>query len=196
MPEDSYVLFCLERAELSCRFLCPAGWNREEIAEPNFLEIYIQKPRDPSESFGIFMVVRVYWAAPETPQEASEKLLSQYRTGKDYRELGQATGTVAGYPAMEVEFAWKMLFPFHSIHAQWTPLRERHVFFKRKKDLWELYCAAAEEAYPPGLEAFRILVQSFAFQDTETSGGEISYCPVIDVLSPVDHSIEKGKEKQ
>ena len=194
MHEQLYALFHLDAKEVSCRFLYPAGWIKEEIMECDFFEVYMQKPPALSGGFGIFMVLRIYWDTSATAKDALEKLCAHYRTGKDFRELGKAAGIVSGYPAVEIEFAWKILFPFHCIHAQWVPLRERHIFFRRGRDLWELYCAAAEEQYSAGIEAFRILVKTLAFQGIELSSEGRHFHPIVDFPRGEADPIDMGEE--
>jgi hypothetical protein len=121
--------------------------------------------------------VKVCLALEQTPEDAAAALLSRYRTFSSFQELGRASGMVAGYPAVEVEFAYSMPLPLNSVSPQWTVIRQRRIFFKRGDQLYELRYVAPEEDYETWLEVFRTLVQSFAFPEEPLK--KVSYRPII-----------------
>ncbi len=84
---------------------------------------------------------------------------------------------VAGCPAVEIEFVYSMPLPLNSVNPQWTVIRQRRIFFKREDWLYELRYAAPEEDYEAWLEAFRTMVQTFAFPEEPVS--KVSYRPII-----------------
>jgi len=122
------------------------------------------------------MSVGVTRAAGQTPLEAAHTLISKYRAAFKAQELGPFSVIVAGRPAVEVEIVYSMLLPLNSLNAKNTPIRERRIFFEESNQLYELDYTAPEEDYETWLEAFRTLVDSFAF--VEEPADRVSYRPV------------------
>jgi hypothetical protein len=157
-------------------FLYPAGWRAREIVEEGHVDTYITGPRNRAETYSTSFAVGVTPAADRTPAEAATELLAKYRSAFSIQEQGPFSTTVAGRPAVEVEIAYWMPLPLNSIHPQRTVIRECNAFFKRGNQLYELRYAATEEDYETWLEAFRTLVESFAFSEKSTD--MLSYRPV------------------
>ncbi len=157
-------------------FLYPADWKAREIIEEDYMDTYIAGPRNRAGTYSTSFAVGVTRAAGRTPTEAATELLAQYRSAFSCQELGPFSTRVAGIPALEVEIAYWMPLPLNSLHPQRTVIRERNIFFKRGNQLYELRYAATEEDYETWLEAFRTLVESFAFP--EKPADTLSYRPV------------------
>lgn len=190
MGEQNYVSLQVDRLEASCQFLHPADWQVREIGEDESIEIFIAGPRNRAGTYTTSLTLKVSPASEQTPEEAVAALLARYRAISSFRELGRASGTVAGYPAIEVEFAYSMLLPLNSVNPQWTEIRQRRIFLKRGYQLYQLRYAAPGEDYEAWLEAFRTLVQTFAFSEEPVS--RVSYQPVI--LAAPQYVREDAKE--
>lgn len=177
MVEQNYVSYQVDRPEASCTFLRPTDWEVRETMKDGTTDIFIAGPRNRAGTFATSLTVKVSSAHGQTPEEAAADLLSRYRALSSFQELGRASGMVAGYPAVEVEFAYSMPLPPNSIDPQWTAIRQRRIFLKRGDQLYELRYAAPEEEYETRLEAFRTLVQSLTFSKESVS--RVPYQPVI-----------------
>jgi hypothetical protein len=145
--------------------------------EDSSTEIFIAGPRSQAGTYTISLTVKASTMPEQSPERAAAALLSRYRSISSFKELGRASGMVAGCPAVEVEFAYSMPLPLNSMNPQWTMIRQRRIFLKRGDRLFELRYAAPEEDYETWLGAFRTLVQTFVFP--EESIKRVSYRPII-----------------
>lgn len=177
MAEQNYVLHRMDRPNAACEFLRPAGWEVRESVENDTIEAFIVGPRNQADTYTTSLTVEVLPAPEQTPEEAATDLLSRYRSFSSFQELGRASGTVAGHPAVEVEFAYSMPLPLNSVDPERTVIRQRRIFLKCSDQLYELRYAAPEEDYETWLGAFRTLVQSFTFPQEPVS--RLPYQPVI-----------------
>ena len=177
MVEQKYTSHQVGQPGASCRFLYPAGWKVQETVEDGTTETFIAGPRSQAGTYTISLTVKGSLTSEQTPEGAAAVLLSRYRTISGFRELGRASGMVAGYPAVEVEFAYSMPLPLNTVNPQWTVIRQRRVFLKQGDQLYELRYAAPEEDYETWLGAFRTMVQTFAF--TEEPVSRVAYRPII-----------------
>ena len=177
MAGHNYVSYQVDRPSASCAFLYPADWDVREIVQDDAIEIFIVGPRNQADTYTTSLTVEVSLAPEQTPEAAAAALLSRYRSMSSFQELGRAAGMVAGYPAVEVEFAYSMPLPLNSINPEWTVIRQRRIFLKRGDQLYELRYVAPQEDYETWLDAFRTLVQSFNFPEEPVSS--VSYRPVI-----------------
>jgi hypothetical protein len=175
--EQEYASHQVDQPGVSCRFLYPADWRARESVEDSSTEVFIAGPRSQAGTYTISLTVKASPMPEQTPELAATSLLSRYRNISGFRELGRASGMVAGCPAVEVDFAYSMPLPLNSINPKWTVIRQRRVFLKRGEQLYELRYAAPEEDYETWLEAFRTLVQSFAFLEEPVS--RVAYRPII-----------------
>jgi hypothetical protein len=157
-------------------FLYPADWKARESMEEGYVDTHIAGPRNRAGTYSTSFAVGVTRAAARTPAEAAVELLTKYRSAFSIQEQGPFSTTVAGRPAVEVEIAYWMPLPLNSLHPQRTVIRERSIFFRRGSQLYELNYSAPEEDYETWLEAFRVLVESFAFPKKPTD--MLSYHPV------------------
>jgi hypothetical protein len=160
---EGYVRFQSTRPSASCSFLYPADWQIREIVQDESTEFFIAGPRSRLGTYAVSFTVRVSVASQETLPEVATAFLSRYRSAPGFQEMGQASGTAAGCPAMEVEIGYLMPLPLNSVNAQATPIRERHIFLKQEDRLYELFYMALAEHYGVWLKDFRILVQTFTF---------------------------------
>jgi hypothetical protein len=177
MTTENYVPLVIDRPQAACAFLHPADWRVREITEDSGTEIFIAGPRNCAGTYTTALTVRVSRAVEQTPENTIADLLSRYRTLSGFKELGRASGLVAGYPAVEVEFSYTMPLPLNNVNPQWTMIQQRHVACRAGDRLWELGYAAPAEDYQTSLDAFRTLVQTFA--PTGESASQMSYHPVI-----------------
>lgn len=177
MAEQKYVSHQIDRPNAVCVFLHPAGWEARESVEKDTIEVFIVGPRNQADTYTTSLTVEVSLAPEQTPEEAAAELISRYRSFSSFQELGRASGTVAGHPAVEIEFAYSMPLPLNSVDPELTLIRQRRIFLKRGDQLYELRYAAPEENYETWLEAFRTLVQSFTFPQEPVS--RLPYQPVI-----------------
>jgi hypothetical protein len=99
---------------------------------------------------------------------------------------------VAGYPAVEVEFAYSMPLPLNSLHPQWTVIQQRRIFFRRGDQIYELRYVAPAEEYETGLEAFQTLVDSLAFSGEPADVG--AYQPVEATVPQAVREVSSGYE--
>lgn len=200
MVEQEYVSHQVGQPGASCRFLYPADWRARESVEDGSTEIFIAGPRSQAGTYTVSLTVKASPMPEQTPEQATVALLSRYRTISSFRELGRASGMVAGCPAVEVEFAYSMPLPLNSVNPQWTVIRQRRVFLKRGGQLYELRYAAPEEDYETWLGAFRTLVQTFVFPEEPIR--RISYRPVITAApqyvreDTMEYGVDRGESDQ
>ena len=163
MTKKGYVSFQLDRLGVAYGFLYPAGWRVKEIAEERYVEAYIAGPRSRAGSFTVSFRVILSSRSQQTLEEAVSSFLRKYRSAFSIQVLGQASGEVAGFPAVDAEVTFSIPLPPDSLSPQMTVICERRVFLKREDNLFEFLYRAPREDYVVWLEAFRILVQTFAF---------------------------------
>ena len=177
MAEQEYASLKTGQPGASYLFRYPADWKVQESVEDGSTEIFIAGPRSQAGTYTISLTVKASSMPEQSPEGAAAALLSRYRTISGFRELGRASGMLAGCSAVEVEFVYSMPLPLNSMHPQWTVIRQRRVFLKRGGQLYELRYAAPEEDYETWLGAFRTLVQTFVFPEEPVS--RVSYRPII-----------------
>ena len=165
MLRKGYVPFQSSQPRTPYTFLYPVGWDVREIVEDGYVEIFILGPVSRAGTYSTSLSVRMTRAASQTPLEAANVLVSKYHAAFKAQERGPFSVTVAGRPAVEVEIVYSMLLPLNSLNAKQTPIRERRIFFEENNQLYELDYTAPEEDYETWLEAFRTLVESFAFSE-------------------------------
>jgi hypothetical protein len=92
MAEQNYLSHQMDRLNVSCVFLHPAGWEARESEENDTREVFIVGPRNRADTYTTSLTVKVTPAPEQAPEEAAAELLSRYRTFSSFRELGRATG--------------------------------------------------------------------------------------------------------
>lgn len=165
MDQQNYLVFQSESQRVPYTFLYPADWRVRETVEEKRLKVFISGPRDQEDTFSVGFTVRIWPAATQTPEAATNDLLSRFSQMPGFREIGRGSGLVAGKPAAEVEFVYHMLLPLNSRDPQRKTIRQRCVFVKADHALVELIYAAPDEMYDTWLSDFHTLIQTFAFPE-------------------------------
>ena len=195
MVAKEYTLYETGQLGVPCSFLYPTSWKVREILEDEYAVAFIGGPRSEAGTFTLSLAAASFPQSDQTLDEAVSSFLSKYHTGFGCRVLGQARGTVAGRPAVEVEIAYSMLLPLNKVYRQPTTIRERHIFLKRDDQLFELSYSAPNEDYATWLDAFRIFAQTFSFSQRDK---EMTFHPFVAgvAIDTAENSNEKeGGEK-
>jgi len=146
-------------------FLYPEDWKVREIINEDSIEIFIAGPRSRGDTFTTSMTVRGYMGRSQTLEELTTEYINRYRPLARFKVIAQTRGVLDGNEAVEVEVAYVMPLPLNNVNARMTPIRERRIFLKREKRIYELIYAAAEEDYEAWLPTFQTLVRTFAFKE-------------------------------
>lgn len=164
-----YLPFHSSDPQTPYTFLYPAAWKPREIVHNGHTETFIAGPVNKAGTYAVSLTVGVSPAGEQTAEAAAASFLSRYRQMPGFQALGQAVGTIAGSPAVEIEIAYVMPLPLNNLNARKTSIRERHIFLKQGTFLYELLYSAAEDDYDAWLGTFQILVRTFAPEIQETT---------------------------
>ena len=186
MNQHSYLTFRAESQRVPYTFLYPTDWQVREIVDEDGVELFIAGPHNREGTYIASFTVQLS-KAPETPEVEMATFLKRYRQSPDFREVGRASGMVAGNSAIEVEIVYTMPLPLNSFHPQLKVIQERHIFFRSDNSLIELIYTAPKEMYDTWLSDFRTLVQTFTLP---VEPGDTVFYPLI--AAPEVASVREG----
>jgi len=162
---QSYRRFESPYKDWPLAFLYPEDWNIREIINEDSIEIFIAGPRNRADTFTTSMTVRGYVGRGQTLEKLSAEYIDRYRPLAGFKVVAQTKGALDENEAVEVEIVYTMPLPLNNVNARMTPVRERRIFLKRGKHIYELIYAATEEDYEAWLPTFRILARTLTFKE-------------------------------
>jgi len=162
MVIEAYKLFKPSQLDVPYTFLSPADWQPREILENGIAKIFVAGPQNKANSFSASLMVRISTSSTETTEDTANSFIEKYHSAFKSKLLGMASGILLDNSAVELEVGYYLSLPLNSVNPIKTGIRERHIFFNHQGKSIELLYAAPEENYYDWLEAFRILVYTFA----------------------------------